>query len=420
MRYLYTFLLAIATSFIFFRWLWRSRKVPGYRQRWTERLGYVSVQNNVSSIWIHAVSVGEFIAATPLIKALLEEYPTHTIWVTTTTPTGSSQVIKQFSDQVQHTYVPIDLPSAVNRFLARCRPALCIIMETELWPNLIYHTHARSIPILLANARLSERSCRGYQRIAKLTRQMLANITLVAAQSEKDGEQFVRLGLDRKKLMVAGNIKFDLCLPPSLLAEGKQLRSSWGNRPTIIAASTHEGEESIILNAFTAIQKKYSTALLLLVPRHPDRFDKVAKLCLAKGFRIAHRSMKQLPDQKTDILLGDTIGELRLLYAASDIALVGGSLLPVGGHNLIEPAALRLPILSGTHLHNFVAISQLLKEADAMILVENETDIIDAVTQLLENKSFSDAMGQRAFGVSAANTGALGRHLQWIRKINTV
>lgn len=413
MRYLYTLLLYLAMPFVMLRLLWRSRKVTGYRKRWPERFGYIPAVKG-KSIWIHAVSVGETLAAIALIKTLLTRHPDYTVIVTTTTPTGSEQVLKNFKDQVHHVYSPMDLPTVINRFLDRCHPDLCIIMETELWPNLLHCIHARNIPVLLANARLSERSCRGYQRIAAITREMLSHISLVAAQSTLDGERFAALGLDRQKLLVTGNIKFDLQLPQSLLAEGKQLRSHWGNRPTLIAASTHEGEETIVLNAFKKIREQYADALLILVPRHPDRFKRVAKLCQAEQFTIAQRSLKQLPDTHTDILLGDTMGELRLLYAASDIAFVGGSIVPVGGHNLIEPAIIGLPILTGHHLHNFIAISQLLKDANAVIIVENENMITDAIIKLLNDKSFSAAMGQRAYDVCAANTGALERHLQWI------
>lgn len=414
MRYLYTLLLTLAMPFVMLRLLWRARKIRGYRQRWPERWGYIpSVANK--SIWVHAVSVGEVFCATPLIKALLKRYcDDYTLVVTTTTPTGSKQILKNFKDQVHHIYCPMDLPWIINRFLNRCHPVLFIIMETELWPNLLHYTHARNIPIVLANARLSQKSSRRYQYIRKLTCEMLSNISLVAAQSEMDGKRFLKLGLDRQKLLVTGNIKFDLELPESLLEEGKQLRSQWGNRPTIIAASTHEGEEVIILDSFKMIREKYADALLILVPRHPDRFEKVAKLCQFENFKIVQRSLKQLPDEHTNILLGDTMGELRLLYAASDIAFVGGSLVPAGGHNLIEPAALSLPILTGHHLHNFIAISQSLKDADAIIVVNNEKMIAEAVAKLLNDKSLSVTMGKRAHNVSTTNTGALERHLQWI------
>lgn len=414
MRYLYTLLLYLAVPFIMLRLLWRSRSIKGYRHRWHERFGHIPTLPGNKNIWIHAVSVGEAITAIPLIKALQQQHPQYTILVTTTTPTGSEQVLKHLKNQVVHVYAPYDLPSIINRFLDRCNPTLCIIMETELWPNLLHAIHQRNIPILLANARLSEPSFRNYQRITKLTRQMLANLTWVAAQSDVDGERFTKLGLDHQKLTITGNIKFDLELPDTLLDDGKTLRAHWGDRPTLIAASTHEGEEAIILQAFKTIQQKYPNALLILVPRHPDRFEKVAKLCQSTGFSIVRRSLNQLPDKNTDILLGDTLGELRLFYTASDIAFVGGSLVPVGGHNLIEPAAVRLPIVTGNYLHNFTAISQLLKNADAALFVDDAASLSNAVIQLLDDRVHSQVMGERAYQVSAANSGALAKHLQWI------
>lgn len=416
MRFLYSLILTLALPLVLLRWLWRSRYTKGYRQRLSERFGFTPwiMPSGSKTIWLHAVSVGEIIAATPLINALLQRYPQYELIVTTTTPTASAQVHKDFQDKVKHCYLPYDLPSAVNRFLKRTHPSLAIIMETELWPNLLYYTHKNAIPILLANARLSERSMRGYARIRQLTQQMLSQITCVAAQSKADGERFVQLGLNPAHLLNAGNIKFDLLLPPSLLADGQTLRSTWGTRPTFIAASTHENEESIILAAFAQIRQQQPDAFLILVPRHPDRFAKVARLCQTENYRIVKRSLNEIPTADTDILLGDTMGELRLLYAASDIAFVGGSFVPIGGHNLIEPAALHLPILSGHHLHNFVAISKLLADAHALIIVDDASHLAAQILQLLANKSQRDAMGERAYQVSAANTGALERHLEWI------
>lgn len=418
MRFLYSLILYLALPFVLLRWLWRSRHIKGYRQRFAERFGYVTtLPHDRKVIWVHAVSVGEIIAATPLIRALLQRYPQYELLVTTTTPTASAQVHKDFSDKVKHCYLPYDVPSAVKRFLHRTHPTLAVIMETELWPNLLHYTHKNAAPILLANARLSDRSQQGYQRIAQLTRDMLAQITCVAAQSKVDGERFIQLGLDPAHLLMTGNIKFDLTLPPALIDEGKKLRATWGARPTIIAASTHENEENMVLEAFTQIRQRHPSAFLILVPRHPDRFAKVARLCQSENFRIVKRSLNETPQADTDILLGDTMGELRLLYAASDIAFVGGSFVPVGGHNLIEPAALHLPILSGPHLHNFVAISKLLADANALIVVNDAKSLSEKIMHLLANKSESDAIGERAYQVSAENTGALEKHLQRIEKI---
>ena len=417
LRYLYTLLHCIALPGILIRLLWRSRHSIGYRQRWNERFGYIKrLPESKQSIWIHAVSVGEAIAAVPLIKALKLRYPHYTIVVTTTTPTGSAQVIKHLQNQVMHVYSPYDIPNCVNRFLRRTRTRLFIIMETELWPNMLRCCRKRGIPVMLANARLSERSKRKYQLIPNLTKSMLQTYSIVAAQGLLDGERLISLGLEPKRLMVSGNIKFDIQLPQDLIQQGHTLRSEWGtqNRPTFIAASTHEGEEEIILEAFKEIRKQLPTALLVLTPRHPNRFTKVGRLCQKEGYRIALRSQNQQPDNNTDILLGDTMGELQLMYGACDISFVGGSLVPVGGHNLIEPAALGVPVLTGQHLQNFTDISKLLKDAGAAQIVTDAHSLASAVIALFSADDLCKKMGTRAREVIATNRGALKKHLDWI------
>ena len=416
MRYLYTLLLYVASPFVLIRMLWRSRRSEGYRHRLRERFGYIPpVSCDRESIWLHAVSIGEVITAIPLIKVLLDRYPNYTLIVTTTTPTGSLQVQKNFSGQVQHVYLPYDLPGPINRFLKHIRPRLAILMETELWPNLLHYTNKQDIPVLLANARLSERSLQGYEKITSIVRKMLSQITCVAAQSSADGERFICLGLPKERLLITGNVKFDLHLPASLTQEGSLLRCTWGERRlTLIVASTHEGEETIVLDVFRRLRKTFPTVFLILVPRHPDRFEKVAGLCKSAGFSIVKRSFQTIPIPSTDILLGDTIGELRLLYAASDIAFVGGSLVPVGGHNLIEPAGIRLPIITGHHLQNFVLISELLKKGQALIIVNDKESLYKAFFDLLNNPKERVALGERAYQVSATNTGAVDKHVQWI------
>ncbi|OGO90730.1 MAG: 3-deoxy-D-manno-octulosonic acid transferase [Coxiella sp. RIFCSPHIGHO2_12_FULL_44_14] len=416
MRHLYTFLFYLAIPFILLRLRWRSRRIPVPPRFWRERWGYTSPLTKHHSIWIHAVSVGETMAAIPLIRALQQQYPHYALVVTTTTPTAAQQVSQQLSHSVQHAYIPYDLPRCIHRFLRRCRPVLCILMETELWPNLIHCTHAHRIPILLANARLSERSLRGYQRIPTLIKTMLHQLSHVATQSDADGKRFLKLGLPSEKLQWMGNIKFDLQLPASILTEGQQWRSHWNNRPTLIAASTHEGEEEKLLHALPIIQHSIPDILLILVPRHPQRFSAVAELCRSLSLRFVQRSLQQWPDTSTSILLGDTLGELRTLYAASDVAFVGGSLVPVGGHNLIEPAAVHLPIVTGSHLHHFEAVRQLLEAANALIVVDDATALIHHVVQLFANPSQRKAMGERAYQVSLANTGALEKHLAWINR----
>lgn len=418
-RRLYTLLHYLTLPAIMLRLLWRSRYTIAYRKRWSERFGYIKrVTETDASIWIHAVSMGEANAAIPLIKELIVRYPQYTIVVTTTTPTGSAQIIRHLKDEVIHVYAPYDVPWMVNRFLRRSRAKLCIIMETEIWPNILQCCRAQNIPIFLANARLSERSKLRYQLIANLTKYMLRSYSMVSAQGLLDGERLLSLGLDPKRLMVSGNIKFDVQFPADINRQGLNLRKEWNaeERPVFIAASTHEGEESIILDALDLIRQKIPNVLLVLVPRHPDRFSKVEKLCKDRGERLVLRSLNQIPTDEISIMLGDTMGELLLLYAASDIAFVGGSLVPVGGHNLIEPAAIGLPVLTGPQLHNFTEISRLLQTAGTAQVVSDAKSLASSVNALFSAAELREKMSIRSREVIAANSGALEKHLEWIEK----
>ena len=416
-RRFYTLLHYLCLPAIMIRLLWRSRYTVAYRQRWSERFGYIRrVTETDASIWIHAVSLGEANAAIPLIKELIVRYPQYTIVVTTTTPTGSAQIVRHLKDEVMHVYAPYDVPWMVNRFLRRSRAKLCIIMETEIWPNILHCCRHDNVPIFLANARLSERSKLRYQLIGTLTKAMLRSYSMVSAQGLLDGERLLSLGLNPKRLMISGNIKFDIQMPMDIKERGQTLRKEWNatDRPIFIAASTHEGEEAIILEAFVHIKKQLPNVLLILVPRHPDRFSKVEKLCKERGMQLVLRSLDQIPTEETDMVLGDTMGELLLLYATSDIAFVGGSLVPVGGHNLIEPAAIGLPVLTGPQLHNFTEISRLLQNAGTAQIVQDAKSIASTINALFSAKELREKMGTRAREVIAANSGALEKHLEWI------
>lgn len=417
LRTLYTLGFYLAFPFILLRLLWRSRKNSHYRHRWNERFGYIKrLPREQKSIWIHAVSVGEAIAAIPLIRELKTRYPMMKIVVTNTTPTGSAQIKNAFNNEILHFFTPFDVSSAINRFIRRINPVMCVIMETEMWPNLLRCLRRKKIPVMLANARLSERSKKNYKIIRNITRNMLSTYTIVSAQGLLDGERFIELGLDPNRLMLSGNIKFDLTLPEDIEMQAKTLREKWAatHRPTFIAASTHEGEEIILLQAFAQIRQKIPNTLLIIVPRHPARFEKVSKLCLSEGYRIASRSKNEIPTAETDIIIGDTMGELCLIYAATDIAFVGGSLVPVGGHNLIEPASLGLPVLTGPYLHNFTEISKKLKTAGAAQIVHDAKSISNAVIALFSAKELRERMGRCAKEVVIENRGALAKHVNWI------
>ncbi|HVV68463.1 MAG TPA: lipid IV(A) 3-deoxy-D-manno-octulosonic acid transferase [Gammaproteobacteria bacterium] len=415
MRYLYSLLFYLSTPAIFLRLWWKGRKLPGYRQRWAERLGFIQSMAADGCIWLHAVSVGELIAARPLITSLQARYPQLTLVITNMTASGSGLAAQLAGERLRYYYVPYDMPDVVNRFLNRTRPRLAIIMETELWPNLLHYTSKRKIPILLANARLSGKSAQGYQHIAMLVKPMLQKISVIAAQTQEDAKRFKALGADPARTLVWGNMKFDVKTPLDLVEKGQALRASWGQRrPTLIAASTHAGEEEQILQAFTELRKTWPTSLLILVPRHPDRFDEVAVLCQKRGFSTIRRSQGQACTPETQIFLGDSLGELFLYYAAADVAFVGGSLVAVGGHNLLEPAALGLPIVTGPQLFNFTEIYHLLQQVNAVICVNNEKELATTWSALLEDEAKRIQMGEQARMVVETNRGAVEKHLDYI------
>lgn len=397
---------------VFFR-LWRkSRQNPDYAKRWKERLGKVDKTIPRGVVWWHCVSVGETLASIPLIKLFQQTYPDLPVLVTTMTPGGSLQVKTQLKDSVYHQYVPYDLPGIMPGFINRIQPKLCVLMETEIWPNMIYYCHQKNIPILLANARLSEKSAKKYARFKKFTQQILPYINIIAAQNSQDGERFVQLGYPRTQLRVTGNIKFDMAISAELIQKAKNLRESIGvSRPIWIAASTHPGEEEIILEA----AKKIPKALLILAPRHPDRRSEVLELCQKANLKTCVRSKNELPEQEeTKIFLIDTLGELVLFYAVADMAFVGGSLIPKGGHNLLEPAALGIPVLSGESLFNFAEIEQLLDKANALIKVKNAEELATQINHLFSHPEQRQKMGLAGKTVINQNKGATAKHLELI------
>lgn len=418
MRYLYTVLFYLSLPFIVLRLLYRSWQIPAYRQRIRERFGLAPVVTQANSIWLHAVSLGEAIAISPLISALITRFPDTAIVVSNMTPTGSNYIQKTFGKQVINSYVPYDVPFLIKQFLKRTRPRLVILMETELWPNLFHCCAQDKIPILIANARLSARSAVGYSKIKPLVKQMLQQLTLVAAQSNADAQRFINLGLATHKVQVLGNLKFDLELPIDLMQQAQQLRQQWGTeRPIWVAASTHLGEEEIVLAAFTKIRQTLPNCLLILVPRHPERFKSVSDLCHQQHYRYALHSAAKPITIDTAIIIGDTLGELKLIYAASDLAFVGGSLVPVGGHNLLEPAALGVPAITGPYIHNFVEINRLLQPSGAVIPITNSDELAIQVTRLLLNTHQRQALGAKAKQLIAENKGTLNRLLLLIEKL---
>ncbi len=408
MRYLYTLILYLLIPAVMSRLVWQGRRNRAYWQRWSERFGYFKLPDLYSPIWIHAVSVGEVQAAQGLIRELQQRYPKRSLIVTTTTPTGSAQLRRLFGDSVAHLYLPYDLPGAVRRFLDRVRPELALIMETELWPNLVAGCFRRNIPVVIANARLSPRSLKGYRRILPLIRETLKSIRLIAAQGEEDAGRFILLGASPEQVEVTGSVKFDQQMPAGLMEKAGLLRHQLGSERLVwVAASTHQGEDEQILDAFQQLQCSHPDCLLILVPRHPERFDRVAELCRQRGFKVVRRTDGTPCQQDMDIFLGDTLGELLLFYAASDVAFVGGSLVSTGGHNMLEPAALGRPVITGPHLFNFSKIAMAMEEAGAAQKVDNAEQLAALLEQLLNDPQRRDRMGSSGRRLVEQNRGAL-------------
>ncbi|MCP4695749.1 MAG: 3-deoxy-D-manno-octulosonic acid transferase [Gammaproteobacteria bacterium] len=412
MRFLYSCLFYLLTPAVLVRLLWRGFRAPAYWRRWPERFGFFKPLPVSQTLWIHAVSFGEVQAAVPLVKALRARYPEEAVLITAMTPTGSRQVREVFGDSVQHVYLSYDLPGAVRRFLVRTKPRIGIIMETELWPNLFHACKARGIPLVLANARLSARSANGYRYTGSLINETLACLSQVAAQTAADAERLISLGAAAERVRITGSVKFDIRLPANLAEQAKILRETWGTaRAVWIAASTHEGEDEQVLEAFALIKKSVAHGLLILVPRHPERFKRVASLCVSRGYKLARRSAGEVCTAETEVYLGDTMGELLVLYAASDAAFIGGSLAPVGGHNPLEPAALGLPVLMGPHMFNFQDISLRLQEDNAARQVHTAKALAGALLDLFGDAELRTRTGENGRLFVERNRGALERLL---------
>lgn len=413
-RFLYTVLFHLLLPLVLLRLLWRGRRAPDYLRRVYERFGF-SIPAMRGGLWVHAVSLGETLAAAPLINAWRLAHPGQAVFVSTMTPTGSSRVHALWGDDVLHAYAPYDLPWAWALFLHRVRPQMLVIMETELWPNMIHAAHKRGIPVLLANARLSERSAKGYARAAWLARPMLRKLAHIAAQDAATASRFRDLGVAEASISITGSMKFDITPPADLLERAQQLRVEWklAHRQVFVAASTHSGEDMTVLSAFAVIRARHKHALLILVPRHPERFDNVAMLIRQKKLTLARRSLGEPLTQHTAVLLGDSVGELMLWYALADVAFVGGSLVPVGGHNVLEPMAMGVPTLSGPYIFNFQAIADEMLSAGALQLVE-APDLARACNALLDHPERASAQATAARVVLERNRGALQRQLNLI------
>jgi len=414
LHFLYSLFFRIALPFVILRLWWNGRKNPGDFVNWQERMGYVAPSSK-PVIWVHAVSVGETIAAAPLVRALLRHNPDIPILMTAMTSTGSARAKALFGDQVLYAFSPYDTPGAVKRFVDRVQPRALVIMETELWPNMIALSHRRDVPIFLINARLSERSARKYKRVASSVRPLLRSIRWIAAQAEEDANRFLSIGATPSSVSVTGSIKFDVEISGQIRAESGALRQMLGtDRPVWIAASTHEGEDRQILEAHKNILERYPRARLIIVPRHPERFSAVAALVWSMGLNVRRRSKEtgetsENEDGEYQVYLGDTMGELLMLYGAADVALVGGSLIERGGHNPLEPAAWGLPVLSGPHIFNFETIYNQLDAGRGFFMTPSAQALAASVIHLFNEPEEACRVGQSALAVVNANRGALER-----------
>jgi 3-deoxy-D-manno-octulosonic-acid transferase len=419
LRTLYTIAFTVLIPLVLLRLCWRGLKNRGYFERWRERFGlFDRPRPAAGGVWIHAVSVGEATAAGPIVKALKEPGLALPVVMTTTTASGADMVTKKFAGVVQQFCCPYDLPFAVERFLDFVRPRLLLLMETELWPNMIAACRARRIPVVMANARLSENSLRGYKMAASLVAEMLDGVDGIAAQSEVDAQRFRELGVDPDRIMVSGSLKFDCEIPPSVFERAEALRRALGtDRNVFMAGSTREGEEEILLDAFAAVQKHYPDCLMIIAPRHPERFDAVEQLLVRRGLRYVCRSDQAVCGPETEIFLLDTMGELLGFYAAADIAFVGGSLVPIGGHNVLEPAGVGVPVMIGPHVFNFPDAATLLAAAGALRTVRNSADIVACAIDWFADSNARDQAGSAGKQVVMANSGAIGEVMNQVRRL---
>lgn len=417
MRFLYSIAVYLAAPLISLLMLWRGLRDRAYWEHFAERYGFGPTLAG-SPIWIHAVSVGEVQACAPLVRSLRQRHPAVPIIVTTLTPTGAQRARALFEHGVSVRFVPFDLPGAVRRFFERVRPRIAVILETELWPNLYHECNRRRVPLVLASARISMRSANRYRRLGALFRDALSTTRLVAAQADGDAERFRSLGADPRRVHVTGNVKFDFEIAASLPEQGRELRRQYAaGRPVWIAGSTHDCEEQIVLDAHELVRTSFAQALLILVPRHPPRFDEVAGLLRRRNIAFQRRSSGFVSAVPPQVILVDTLGELAQFYAAADVAFVGGSLVPIGGHNLLEPAALGLPILTGPHNSNSAEIAQLLIASGAARIVHDASELAASLTALLGDPAERNRIGTIGRECVHSNRGALEKLLELIEPV---
>lgn len=414
MRHLYTLLLYLISPFILLRLYWKGRKLNTYRQRLRERFSIGPIVSPPVDVWLHAVSLGEVVAATPLIERFLEK--NMRVLVTTMTPTGSEQVARRFGARVSHQYIPYDYPYALRRFFKKIQARVGIIMETEIWPNLIIEATRAKVPLVLANGRISNHAFKQYQWIRFLLKPILNYFLFILTQSPRDATRYLALGAGVEKVKMVGNMKFDLKVSITHEALAKSLKQSFGaSRPVLIMASTHEGEESQLLSVFRALQARIPNIIVLIAPRHPERFQTVFQLCEQQGIKTGLRSKPAFVNEQCEIVVLDSLGELLSFYAISDYAFVGGSFIPIGGHNVLEPIALQVPVFCGPYMQNSQSIIDELLNAHALIQVNDAPALVEALAHLHHDKALCLNQTEQATAIFVANQGAVERHFELIQ-----
>lgn len=413
-RAVYTLLLYLATPFILLRLYWKGRKLPAYRQRLNERFSLGSITSSKVDVWIHAVSLGEVVAATPLIDALLKQ--DYRVLVTTMTPTGSHQVKSRFKEHVQHQYVPYDYPWALKRFFNAISARVGIIMETELWPNLISQARLSNMSLVMANARISDKAYWQYYLARCIFSSVLNQFDVILTQSELDASRFIAVGATSNRVRNLGNMKFDLQLTNYTYAIHEQLPTQWGiSRPVFIAASTHDNEESLLLNEFHRLKIAIPDILLLIAPRHPERFEAVFDLAKTAGFKLGLRSNPSTITRENDVIILDCLGELLGFYQLSDYAFVGGSLVPIGGHNVLEPISMNVPVFCGPYINNSKSICNDLAMEKAIQITSNVTKLVDTIIQLHQLPELKKQQISNAAAFLKANQGSIERYVTVLR-----
>lgn len=410
MLFFYSWLFYLLIPFVLLRLIWRSIKAPAYRCRWRERFAFYNKKFSQGVVWFHAVSVGEAEALFPLVRQIQQQQPDVKLLITTTTPTGSARVKAVLQETVAHVYLPYDIPGAVKRFMQCFKPRLAVIMETEIWPNLFVYCGQNNIPLYIINARLSEKSSRGYQKVPALISPALAQVNLIATQTQDDAKRFIAIGAESEKVKTLGNIKFDIEIPQAMIEQGLQIKAGlFGARFIWLLASTHKDEEVIFLRIYKVLKLEIPELLLIIVPRHPERFADVKKLCQQHQLNVVMRTAGEGVNTETDVYLADTMGELKMLYAASDIAFVGGSMVPAGGHNILEAAAIGVPVLFGPYMANFKEIATAALNQHAAIQCQNEDDIVKTILALYKQPGYREALAETGKAFVAQNQGAIAR-----------